>query len=124
MWVDTAFALGGGPGGGAAGGGGFTQMIVVFGMIFAIMYFLMIRPQQKKQAEHKRMLQGLAPGDQVLTSGGIYGTVSKIREDKVWLEIAENVRIRVQRTNVSTVVGRGGGSKSKDGDDQNEDDDE
>ena len=61
MWVDTAYALGGGPGGGGAGGGGFGQMIVVFGMIFAIMYFLMIRPQQKKQAEHRRMLDGLGP---------------------------------------------------------------
>ena len=79
-----------------AGGGGFGQMIVVFGMIFAIMYFLMIRPQQKKQAEHRRMLDGLGPGDQVLTSGGLFGIVSKIREDKVWLDplldaLAENL---------------------------------
>jgi len=126
VWVDTAYALGGGTGGGGPGGGGFGQMIVVFGMIFAIMYFLMIRPQQKKQAEHRRMLDGLAPGDQVLTSGGLFGVVSKIREDKVWLDIAENVRVRVQRSNISSVVGRGGGPKSKEdgGKDDEDDDDE
>ncbi len=124
MWVDTAYALGGGPGGGGPGGGGFGQMIVVFGMIFAIMYFLMIRPQQKKQAEHRRMLDGLGPGDQVLTSGGLFGIVSKIREDKVWLDIAENVRVRVQRSNISSVVGKGGGPKSKDGGDKDEDNDD
>ncbi len=124
MWVDTAYALGGGPGGGGPGGGGFGQMIVVFGMIFAIMYFLMIRPQQKKQAEHRRMLDGLGPGDQVLTSGGLFGIVSKIREDKVWLDIAENVRVRVQRANIASVVGRGGGPKSKEGGDKDEDDDD
>ncbi len=124
MWIDTAYALGGGAGGGGPGGGGCGQMIAVFGMIFAIMYFLMIRPQQKKQAEHRRMLDGLAPGDQVLTSGGLYGIVSKIREDKVWLDIAENVRVRVQRSNVASVIGRGGAAKSKAGDDEDEDDDD
>ncbi|MEE8110880.1 MAG: preprotein translocase subunit YajC, partial [bacterium] len=74
------------------------------------------------------LLESMVPGDQVVTSGGIFGTVSKIREDKVWLEIAENVRIRVQKSNISSLVGRGGAAKSKEVEEksssQEEDEDE
>ena len=112
MWAEYVFAMGG-SGGGGEPTGGIAGLLLPFAMVFAIIYFLMIRPQQKKQAEHRKLLEALSPGDQVLTTGGIYGTVSKIREDKVHLEIAENVRIRVQKSNVTAVVGRGGG-KSKD----------
>jgi preprotein translocase subunit YajC len=126
MWVGVAYALGGA--GGGEGAGGLTGMLLPFAMVFAIIYFLMIRPQQKKQADHRKMLESMAPGDQVMTSGGIYGTISKIREDKVWVEIAENVRIRVQKANISALVGRGGGAKPKEiggnGGSNDEDDDE
>jgi preprotein translocase subunit YajC len=74
------------------------------------------------------MLESMAPGDQVMTSGGIYGTISKIREDKAWVEIAENVRIRVQKANISALVGRGGGAKPREiegnGGSKDEDDEE
>ena len=114
MWVEWAYAFGApGGGGGGEAGGGITSLLLPFAMVFAIIYFLMIRPQQKKQAEHKRLLESMVPGDQVVTSGGIFGTVSKIREEKVWLEIAENVRIRVQKSNISSLVGRGGGAKPR-----------
>ncbi|MFQ5691833.1 MAG: preprotein translocase subunit YajC [Nitrospinota bacterium] len=114
MWVEWAYALGRSPGQGNGGpAGGIGSLLLPFAMVFAIIYFLMIRPQQKKQADHRRMLESMVPGDQVMTSGGIYGTVSKIKEDKVWLEIADNVRIRVQKSNIAAVTGRGGGSKAK-----------
>ncbi len=125
MWVGVAYALGG-AGGGGQGAGGLTGMLLPFAMVFAIIYFLMIRPQQKKQADHRKMLESMAPGDQVMTSGGIFGTISKIREDKVWVEVAENVRIRVQKANIAALVGRGG-AKSKqiegNGGSKDEDDD-
>ena len=115
MLVDYVYAMGG-AGGGGESRGGIAGLLLPFAMVFAIIYFLMIRPQQKKQAEHRRLLEGLSPSDQVTTTGGIHGTVSKIRDDKVWLEIAENVRIRVNKTNITTVTGRGGGnSKDEEG---------
>lgn len=114
MWVGLAYALGGGPGqGGGEPAGGIAGLLLPFALVFAIIYFLMIRPQQKKQAEHRKLLESVVPGDQVKTSGGIYGTVSKIKEDKVWLEVAENIRIRVDKANIAALVGRGGASKVK-----------
>ena len=129
MWVEWAYAFGAAPGGGGGeAGGGITSLLLPFAMVFAIIYFLMIRPQQKKQADHRRLLESMVPGDQVVTSGGIFGTVSKIREEKVWLEIAENVRIRVQKSNISALVGRGGAAKSREVEEksssQEEDEDE
>ena len=128
MWVEWAYAFGAAPGGGGEAGGGITSLLLPFAMVFAIIYFLMIRPQQKKQAEHRRLLESMVPGDQVVTSGGIFGTVSKIREEKVWLEIAENVRIRVQKSNISSLVGRGSAAKSREVEEksssQEEDEDE
>ena len=81
----------------------FVPMILIFG----IMYFLMIRPQQKKLKEHQTMLEGLRRGDQVVTQGGIIGKVSKVKEDgEIELEIAENVKVRVVRSTIATVVSK------------------
>ena len=105
MWIDTAYALGGGAGGGGPGGGGFGQMIVVFGMIFAIMYFLMIRPQQKKMKTHTQMIGNLRRGDKIVTGGGVFGTVTKVlNEAEVMVEIAEGVRIKISRGTISTLL--------------------
>jgi len=89
------------------GGGGFfgqINMLIPFIAMFAIFYFLLIRPQQKKQREHRQLLQNLKRGDRVLTGGGIYGTVTKIRNDIVHVEIADQVRIRVNKSSISDVV--------------------
>jgi len=72
-------------------------------MIFAIIYFIMIRPQQKKQQEIRRMQEALKPGDQVVASG-ILGEVARIKDDIVTLKVDENVRVRVQKSFI-TVVG-------------------
>jgi preprotein translocase subunit YajC len=90
-----------------AGGGGFfgqINILIPFIAMFAIFYFLLIRPQQKKQRELRQMLQNLKRGDRVLTSGGIYGTIVRIRNDIVHLEIADQVRIRVNKNSISDVV--------------------
>jgi preprotein translocase subunit YajC len=88
------------------GGGIFGQinMLIPFIAMFAIFYFLLIRPQQKKQRELRQMLQNLKRGDRVLTSGGIYGTIVRIRNDIVHLEIAEQVRVRVNKSSISDLV--------------------
>ena len=77
-------------------------------LIFVIMYFLMIRPQQKKLKEHKAMVTGLRRGDQVVTSGGLIGKVTRVDDQKneIEVEIAPNVRVRVVRSTVSQVVSK------------------
>jgi preprotein translocase subunit YajC len=72
--------------------------------MFAIFYFLLIRPQQKKQRDLRQMLQNLKRGDRVVTSGGIYGTIVKIRNDIIHLEIADQVRIRVNKNSIADLV--------------------
>jgi preprotein translocase subunit YajC len=93
-----------------SGGGGIfgtMNMLVPFIAMFVIFYFLLIRPQQKKQRDHRQMLQNLKRGDRVLTTGGIYGTVIRIRNEIVHLEIADQVRIRISKGSVSELVAEG-----------------
>ena len=75
--------------------------------IFILFYFLMIRPQMKRQKEHKAMLEKIKRGDEVLTNGGIAGVVTDIGDNFVTLEVAENVRIRVQKGAVGNVLPAG-----------------
>jgi len=91
-------------------GGGFLgqiNLLIPFIAMFAIFYFLLIRPQQKKQREHRQVLQNLKRGDRVVTGGGIYGTVTKIRNEIVHVEIADQVRIRVTKSSIADVVAEG-----------------
>ena len=76
-------------------------------ILIAIMYFLMIRPQMKRQKEHKAMLDKLSRGDEVLTSGGLAGVVTDIGDNFVTVEIADNVRIRVQKGAIGNVLPKG-----------------
>lgn len=89
------------PPGGASGGG---IMIVGYLLLFAAMYFFMIAPQRKKQKEHEKMLKALQSGDEIVTSGGIYGTITNVKEDRFVVRIAENTKIEVGKNFVSTVV--------------------
>jgi preprotein translocase, YajC subunit len=76
-------------------------------ILIAIMYFMMIRPQMKRQKEHKAMLEKIARGDEVLTSGGIAGVVTDIGDNFVTIEVADNVRIRVQKGAIGNVLPKG-----------------
>ena len=75
--------------------------LVPFIFIFVIFYFLLIRPQQKRAKEHESMLNSLKKGDEVVTSGGMYGKITGITDQVATLEVAPNVRIRVQRQSIS-----------------------
>ncbi|WP_158964694.1 preprotein translocase subunit YajC [Chachezhania sediminis] len=76
-------------------------------LIFVIMYFLLIRPQQQKVKQHKAMVEGLRRGDQVITQGGLIGKVTKVKEDgEVEVELAENVKVRVVKSTIAQVVSK------------------
>jgi preprotein translocase subunit YajC len=87
------------------GGGSLTGLLVPMVLIFGIFYFLIIRPQQKKQrqaqTERDEMLSSLKPNDKVITSGGIYGTIIAVRENTVQLKIAQSVSIEVLRSAIA-----------------------
>lgn len=91
----------------AAGGGSALTSFVPLILIFAIMYFLMIRPQQKKMKEHKAMVEALRRGDQIVTQGGVIGKVSKVKDDnEVEVEIADGVKVRVVRSTITQVLSK------------------
>ena len=81
--------------------GGFLLVIVV---LFAFMYLLLIRPQRQQQARQQEMLNSLKPGDEVITVGGIYGDVVEVEDDRVAIEIAEDVEIEVSKRAIASVV--------------------
>ena len=91
----------------AAAPGGMLSTLLFPVILIAIMYFLMIRPQMKRQKEHRAMLDKLAKGDEVITNGGIAGTVVGIGENFITVEVADNVRIRVQKGSVGNVLPKG-----------------
>ena len=86
------------------GGTSFFIMMVVF---FVIFYFLLIRPQQKQAREHKEMIESLSKGDEVVTSGGVLGRISKIGDSFIFLEVAENLEIKVERNSIARVMVKG-----------------
>lgn len=85
------------------GAGSITGFLLPMLAIFVVMYFLMFRPQAKRQKEHRAMLDGLQKGDRILTAGGIYGTIAGIKdkEDIIVLKVADNVKIDVSRGSIS-----------------------
>lgn len=88
-------------------GGTFAASLVQFVpfiLIFVVFYFLLIRPQQKKQKEHQALLNGLQSGDKVVTNGGIHGKVTKVGDTVITVEIAEKVRIQLDRQQVARLV--------------------
>jgi preprotein translocase subunit YajC len=76
-------------------------------LMFVVLYFVMIRPQMKKQKEHRAMIDALAKGDEVVTAGGVLGTVSKMGDTFVGLEVASGVEIQIQRSAVVQVLPKG-----------------
>ncbi len=101
MFVSPAFAQAGGN-----GGSGFEALLPLV-LIFVVFYFLLIRPQQKKQKQHKAMLGAIRRGDRVVTGGGIVGTVTKVIDDKeLAVEITDGVKVRVQRALIASVISK------------------
>ena len=89
------------------GAGAIVTQLVPLVLIFAIMYFLLIRPQQKKAKEHKSLLEALSKGDEVVTASGMAGRVTKVGDDFVTIEIAANVEVQMQKPAISVVLPKG-----------------
>ena len=110
--VPLAMAPPGAAGGQAGAGGALVQLAPLL-IVVAIFYVLVFRPQQQKAKEHQTMLSALSKGDEVLTAGGLYGRIHGLTEQDVTLEIAPNVRVRVQRARIEGKVS--GKEPSKEG---------
>lgn len=97
--VSEAFAMAGNAGAQQGGRPGYEGLIMLV-VMFAIFYFLLIRPQQKRAKQHKQLIESLKVGDQVQTAGGIHGKVAALQDNYVMLEIATGVKIKVNRSSV------------------------
>ena len=98
-----AHAMGNNPAAGGGQGGGSYMSLVFIAAVFAIFYFILIRPQQKRAKQHKAFLENLKKGDKIITSGGLYGTITGISDDSVTIEIAEKVRVKVDKGTVAAL---------------------
>jgi preprotein translocase subunit YajC len=114
----------GAPEGAAAGGAAsVAPTLVTFGLVFAIFYFLIIRPQNKKQKQAKEMLASLKKGDRVVTIGGIRGEVTSIKDDIVVIKVDGSTKIQFTKSAVNTVLDRKAGKESTEAVDDAESDD-
>jgi preprotein translocase subunit YajC len=101
--MNIAYAMGQGGAGAEGGAGGFASFVPLI-LMFVIFYFLLIRPQQKKTKEHKQMIDNLKTGDRIITSGGLHGRITGVSESALTVEIAEKVRVKVNRASVSALM--------------------
>ena len=102
MLITPAYAQGAG----GAMGGGIESMVLIV-LMFGVLYFLMIRPQMKRAKEHKQMTEALQKGDEVITTGGVLGKITKIGEAYVSIEIAPNTEVQLQRSAIQTLLPKG-----------------
>jgi preprotein translocase subunit YajC len=108
--IDFAYAMAPSPGGG--GGGGIMSVLPLMIGMFAIMYFLIIRPQQKQRREREDLLRAIKKGDRVVTTGGLYGTVVGLSEHTVTLKVADQVKLDFERGSIGRIVPVAGDKES------------
>ena len=106
--MDLAYAMGQGGAGAPGGGGLLATPLVPIILMLAIMWFFLIRPQQKKQKEHRAMLGNLKKGDRIITTGGLYGRITGITDTTLTVEIADKVRVKINRGYVAGLAQAGG----------------
>ncbi len=99
--IDNLILMGSPQGGGAGGGGGFMSLILMFAMIFAVMYFFMIRPQQKREKDRQKMLGELKKGDKVVTNSGMVGIIWGIKDNIIVLKFEEDVKIEFLKSAIA-----------------------
>ena len=93
---------------GGDGGGSLVSTLIMFGAIFLIFYFMIIRPQQKKAKQRNALLANLEKGDKVITSGGVHGIISGLDEKTALLQVSDNVKLKVERSAITTVTAKKG----------------
>jgi preprotein translocase subunit YajC len=92
---------------GQPAGGGMIEFLIMIVIFFAIMYFLIIRPQSKRAKEHRSMVEALSRGDEIVTNGGVAGKITEVGDDFIKVEIADGVNVAVQKQSVSSVMPKG-----------------
>jgi preprotein translocase subunit YajC len=104
--INVLYAMPSTGGATAQGQGGGNPMSLIFMIIaiFAVMYFLMIRPQQRQKKQHQDMLSQVGKGDKVVTAGGVHGTITGVKDNTVIVKIADNVKVEVNRSSISQIV--------------------
>jgi preprotein translocase subunit YajC len=117
MFISPAYAQS------AGGSFGGMESLLPLVLIFVVFYFLLIRPQQKKQKTHREMLEALRRGDRVVTAGGIVGTITKASETELTVEISEGIKVKVMRGMISDVLAKTEARDAPDDDDSDEKDD-
>jgi preprotein translocase subunit YajC len=100
--LESILAMAPAPNGG--GGGSMYSTIIMFGAIFLIFYFMIIRPQQKRAKEREKLLSNMQKGDKVITSAGLHGTIVHIDEKTVLLQVSDNVKLKYERSAIATIV--------------------
>ena len=90
-----------------AAAGGQYGFLIMMGLFFVIFYFMLIRPQSKRAKEHRAMLQALGAGDEVVTNGGLLGRVTEVGENFLTVEIADGVRVKVQKFQIASLMPKG-----------------
>jgi len=91
------------PQGGEGGGGSMVSTLIMFGAIFAIFYFMIIRPQQKKAKEREKLLTALQKGDKIVTNGGMHGTIAGLDEKTALIDFGNNIKIKLDRSAIASV---------------------
>ncbi len=91
------------PQGGEGGGGSMVSTLIMFGAIFAIFYFMIIRPQQKKAKEREKLLTALQKGDKIVTNGGMHGTIAGLDEKTALIDFGNNIKIKFDRSAIASV---------------------
>ncbi len=92
------------PANGSGGSGNLISTVIMFGAIFLIFYFMIIRPQQKRAKEREKLLSNVQKGDKVITSGGLHGTVVHIEEKTVFIQVSDNVKLKYEKSAIGTVI--------------------
>jgi preprotein translocase subunit YajC len=95
------------PAGGGSSEGSLISTLVMFGLIIAIFYFLILRPQQKRQKDRQKMLDAVKKGDKVVTAGGMHGTVAGLDEKTVLLQVSDNVKMKFDRSAIGNILKEG-----------------
>jgi preprotein translocase subunit YajC len=95
------------PAQGGSSEGSLISTLIMFGLIIAIFYFLILRPQQKRQKERQKLLDAIKKGDKVVTAGGLHGTIAGLDEKTVLLQVSDNVKMKFERSAISSILKEG-----------------
>ncbi len=96
------------PQGGEGGSGSLVSTLIMFGAIFLIFYFMIIRPQQKKSKERNKLLSNLEKGDKIITSGGVHGIIAGLDEKTVLVQVSDNLKMKIERSAITAVTAKKG----------------